>query len=159
MNRALVIAVTCITVGCASPGGLTGHTEAELKARMGPPSAEYPNPDGSRTLAYSMGRFWTETYMAEVAPNGDVRSVRSARNDDTFHRIVPGMRRDEVLRLIGPPGEAMHFPRLGHDSWEYQFIDTWGYKAFFYVNLDARGIVVSKLTRRLESRDSSGFSR
>jgi hypothetical protein len=53
----------------------------------------------------------------------------------------------------------MHFPRLGHDSWEYQFIDTWGYKAFFYVNLDANGIVVSKLTRRLESRDSSGFGR
>jgi hypothetical protein len=156
MQRALAIVSISLVAACATPATLTGRTEAELNAKMGPPSGQYPNSDGSRILAYSMGRLGTETYMADVSPAGQVIAVRGARNDDTFQRIVQGMHRDEVLRMIGPPGDTMRFPRQNQDSWEYYYQDTWGYPAYFYVNFDASGIVVSKVTRRIDGRDSGG---
>ena len=72
-------------------------------------------------------------------------------SDDDFQPIQAGMTRDEVLRRLGPPVDSMVFPRQREVSWEYRFMDTWGYRSLFYVNFDERGIVVSKLTRRLEN--------
>ena len=44
---------------------------------------------------------------------------------------------------------------LSHtDSWEYRYMDTWGYLAIFSVTFDRNGIVVSKFSRRLD-RDKS----
>ena len=150
MKLPYAITFLLAAAGCALPGSFTGRPEAELRAGMGAPEAEYANADGSRTLAYSTGRLGTQTFMAEVAPGGVVRSMRAALTDETFQGIQPGMRREEILRLIGPPRETMRFARLGQDSWEYYFVDTWGYRALFFVNFDAGGIVVSKFTRRLD---------
>ena len=145
-----VLVLAALACACTSPGSLVGGSEADLRAKMGAPRGEYANADGSRTLSYPTGPLGTETYMAEVAPGGQVRAVRNALNDETFNRINPGMTRDEVLRLIGPPRDSSKFARLDQDSWEYYFQDTWGYRALFFVNFDPRGIVVSKFTRRLD---------
>ena len=147
----MALVLPFLLAACAGPASLTGHPEAELRSRMGAPQAEYANADGSRTLAYPTGRLGTQTFMAEVTPGGEVRSVRSALTDETFQDIQVGMRRDQILRLIGPPRETMRFPRLGEDSWEYYFVDTWGYRALFFVNFDAAGMVVSKFTRRIDN--------
>ena len=154
MTRLALLAIPFLAAACAGPASLTGKSESELRASLGSPVAEYANADGSRTLAYPQGYFGTQTYMAEVAPDGAVRSVRQALGEDTFQRISPGMTRDEVLRLIGPPKETMEFPRQRELSFEYRFRDAWGYQAFFYVNFDPRGIVVSKLTRRIDPSSS-----
>jgi hypothetical protein len=149
--RAFLATVIVLAAGCAGPGSFVGRAEADLRAGMGPPLAEYRNPDGSRTLAYSYGQFSGQTYLADVDGTGSVRGVRQVLVEENFARLQPGMTRDEVLRLIGPPVDSMAFPRRAEISWEYRFIDTWGYRALFYVNLDERGIVVSKLTRRIEN--------
>ena len=153
--RALLIALIFLAAGCAGPESFVGRGEADLRVAMGPPLAEFRNPDGSRTLAYSYGQFSGQTYLAEVDGAGSVRGVRQVLVEENFARIQPGMTRDEVLRLIGPPVDFMAFPRRAEISWEYRFIDTWGYRALFYVNLDERGIVVSKLTRRIENDRST----
>ena len=151
MDRILpALVLAALGAACATPGSMVGGSEADLRAKMGTPGGEYANADGSRTLSYPTGPLGTETYMAEVAPGGQVRAVRSALNDETFQRVSPGMTRDDVLRLIGPPRDSMKFPRLDQDSWEYYFQDTWGYRALFFVNFDPKGIVVSKFTRRLD---------
>lgn len=156
----LFLAAALLAAGCASYDGHSLRpgvsTEAEVRGVMGPPAAEFPNPDGSRSLAYPRGPLGTQTYMADVGPDGRVLGVRAALNDDTFHQIRPGMTRDEVLRLIGPPGDVMSFARLEQVSWEYRFVDTWGYRAYFSVNFDANWVVVSKFTRRVE-RDRGRF--
>lgn len=77
--------------------------------------------------------------------------LRQPVTDDVILGINPGMTRDQVLRLIGPPLEVMQFPRKRETSWEYRFVDTWGYRSFLYVNFDPAGVVVSRLTRRIDS--------
>jgi outer membrane protein assembly factor BamE (lipoprotein component of BamABCDE complex) len=154
MTRLALLAIPMFAAACAGPASLAGKSESDLRASLGAPAAEYLNADGSRTLAYPQGSFGTQTYMAEVSPGGAVRGVRQALGEDTFQRINPGMTRDEVLRLIGPPHETMDFPRQRELSFEYRFRDAWGYPALFYVNFDPRGIVVSKFTRRIDPNPS-----
>lgn len=71
-------------------------------------------------------------------------------NDDLVARIQPGQNREDVMGLLGPPVETMPFPRLGHTAWDYRYVDTWGYPSIFSVTFDARGVVVSKISRRIE---------
>ena len=146
----LALLLALLACACTAPGSLVGGSEADLRAKMGAPKGEYSNADGSRTLAYPTGPLGTDTYMAEVAPGGQVRAVHNALKDETFQRINPGMTRDDVLRLIGPPRDSAKFAALNQVSWEYYFQDTWGYRALFFVNFDPNGIVVSKFTRRLD---------
>jgi hypothetical protein len=145
----LSLCVFCLAA-CAGPASLVGRPARELGA-LGQPIGEYANPDGSRTVAISPGVFTGLTYMADVDASGTVRAVRQAMAEENFQRIVPGMSREQVLRLIGPPLDSVDFTRQRETSWEYRFVDAWGYRAFFYVNFDPAGIVVSKLTRRIEN--------
>jgi len=46
----------------------------------------------------------------------------------------------------------MQFSLSGNTAWDYRFIDTWGYLAVFSVTFDPNGIVVSKISRRLQER-------
>jgi hypothetical protein len=117
---------------------------------MGAPALEIAQPDGSRTLAYPFGPLGTQTYMADIGPDGKVRSLRQVLSDDSFQAIAAGLTRDEVLRLLGPPGDTMAFPNLRQDSWEWRYVDDWGYPALFSVNFDRDGRVVSKFSRRIE---------
>lgn len=148
-----VIALLALA-GCASYDGYTlrpgAATEDEVRRVMGPPAMEFRNPDGSRALVYPRGPLGTQTFMADVGSDGVLKVVRPVLTDDVFRRIQPGMRREDVLRLIGPPGDTMEFPRMAQESWEYRFMDTWNYLAIFSVNFDRDGLVVSKFTRRIE---------
>lgn len=154
MTRSLIVLVGLLGAGCASYDGNTlkpgVSTEAEVRGVMGQPRAEFPALDGSRRLAYPHGPLGAQTFMAEVGPDGRVRSVRQVLNDETFHQVQAGMTRDEILQLIGPPGDTMAFSRLRQTSWEWRYVDTWGYRAIFSVNFGEGGVVVSKFTRRIE---------
>lgn len=139
---------------CASYDGFTLHpgaSEAEVRRVMGAPAMEFTLADGSRELVYPRGPLGVQTFMAIVAPDGTLRRIDKALAEDTFNRIQPGMTKDGVLRLIGPPGETMHFARTNTTAWDYRFIDQWGYPAIFSVILDdASEKVVSKFTQRIE---------
>ena len=63
------------------------------------------------------------------------------------------MTEQDILRMIGPPGKTMPFPLSNTHAWDYRYVDTWGYTAVFSVTFDARGVVLSKLTTRIEGRD------
>jgi hypothetical protein len=154
MKHATLAVLLFILGGCASYSGSNLQpgvsTQADAVRSMGPPAMEFANADGSRQLAYPRGPLGLETFMVDVDANGVVRDVRQVLTDGTFNRIQPGWTRDQVLRLIGPPGETMEFPRMDQVSWEWRFTDTWRYIALFSVNFDRNGIVVSKFTRRIE---------
>ena len=154
MLRHFLLALACTAAGCAAYDGRGLRpgvsTEAEVRSLMGPPAVEFTESDGSRRLIYPRGPLGTRTYVAEVGPDRNLRSVTQVLDDDTFYRIQPGQTRDDVLRLIGPPGDTMAFPLSGNYAWDYRYTDTWGYLAVFSVTFDRGGTVVSKITQRIE---------
>ncbi|MEO5692385.1 MAG: outer membrane protein assembly factor BamE [Usitatibacter sp.] len=153
LNRFTIVAGLFLS-GCTALDGRDLQPgisiEADVRNSLGTPAVVLANEDGSRSLAYPRGPLGTQTLMADVGSDGKVRGLRSVLHDDTFQQVRPGMTREQILRMVGPPGETMDFPRLKQVAWDYRFVDTWGYQAIFSVSFDENGIVVSKITRRLE---------
>jgi hypothetical protein len=143
-----------LLASCASYDGRGlrpgASTEGELRQVMGEPAMQFTDPDGSRVLAYPRGPLGTQTFMARVGRDGVLQAIHPVLNDDTFNAIQPGMTKDDVLRMIGPPRETMAFARLGHVAWDYKYTDAWGYPAIFSVTFDRDGRVVSKISQRIE---------
>jgi hypothetical protein len=152
---AYAAAVLSAAAGCASYDGRTlqaGASEAEVKGLMGAPALEVPGEAGGKRLVYPRGPLGTQTFMADMGPDGRLVSVRNVLNDDTFDRMRPGLTEKDVLARIGPPGRSMAFSLSHTHAWEYRYMDAWGYLAEFSVTFDAEGVMVSKLKRRIEGR-------
>jgi outer membrane protein assembly factor BamE (lipoprotein component of BamABCDE complex) len=160
MKPGIAFALCLLAAACAAYDGRSlqpGATEAQVRASMGEPALDLGAPDGSRRLVYPRGPLGTQTFMADVSRDGVLLGVHQALTDDTFNNIRPGLTRDDILRMIGPPGETMAFSRQGTIAWDYRYTDTWGYQAIFSVIFDRNTwIVVSKFTQRVE-RDRSKF--
>jgi hypothetical protein len=156
MTRSFVLLVL-LAAACASYDGRGLRpgvsSEDEVRRTMGPPALELSNPDGSRQLAYPRGPLGTETFMVRIGRDGLVQGMDQVLRDETFYRIVPGITKDDVLRLIGPPSEIMDFPRLQQVAWEYRYQDSWGYTAFLSVMIDRQGLVAGRTTRRIDRND------
>jgi hypothetical protein len=148
------LAAALLAAGCASYNGYGLKpgisTEAEVRQVMGPPAMEFPASEGHRRLAYPKGPLGTHTFMVDIGPDRTLRGVSQVLDDDTFYGIRPGLTKDDVLRLIGPPGETMAFPLSATTAWDYRYTDTWGYLSIFSVTFDRNGVVVSKISQRLE---------
>lgn len=147
-----------VLAGCASFSGLGLKpgvaTEPEVRAAMGRPALEFAREGGGHTLAYPRGPLGTQTYMADIGADGRLVAIRPVLDDEVFWRIQPGMTREDILHRLGPPGDHMAFALSGNDSWEWRYMDTWGYVAIFSVTFDRDGIVVGKFSRRID-RDKS----
>jgi len=117
---------------------------------MGPPAMEMRDPDGTRLLYYPRGPLGNQTYLAAIGPEGNLREISNVLNDGVFNAIRPGLTEEQVLRMIGPPREKDYFSNLQQTAWDYKFQDSWGYDSILSVMIDRQGIVVSKVTRRIE---------
>ena len=154
MRLGSIVATALVVAGCATYGGSSmfagGSTEAEVRATMGAPALTFDEGGGAKRLVYPRGPLGLETYMADIAPDGRVVSMRNVLKDDTFYGVHAGMTKDEILRLIGPPGDRMAYPLSHTHSWDYRYMDTWGYRAIFSVTFNEQDVVVSKFTQRIE---------
>ena len=155
MKIPALLAIPLVLSACAAYDGFTlrtGASESEVRAVMGTPAMEFTADDGMKRLVYPRGPLGTQTFMANVGRDGVLRELKPVLNDDTFNRIRPGLTEHDILHMIGPPGDTMHFARSDTTAWDYRYTDTWGYLAIFSVTFDNKGVVVSKITRRIESR-------
>ncbi|MEP7068332.1 MAG: hypothetical protein ABI789_03785 [Usitatibacter sp.] len=150
-------ALVAILLTCSACAAYDGYslragtsTESEVRGVMGAPALEFTGDDGSKRLVYPRGPLGTQTFMASVGRDGVLREVRPVLKDEVFYRIRPGLTEHDILEMIGPPGETMHFARSDTTAWDYRYVDTWGYLAVFSVTFDNKGFVVSKITRRIE---------
>jgi hypothetical protein len=157
MKTIAIIAGSLLASACASYDGYNlrpgTSSESQVRQVMGQPALERVDAQGIRHLVYPRGPLGPHTYVADVGPDGTLRAMRQVLSDDVFNAIRPGMQRDEVLSLIGPPGDTMHFQLSNQTAWDYRYRDNWGYPAIFSVSFDADGIVVSKFSRRIERPD------
>jgi outer membrane protein assembly factor BamE (lipoprotein component of BamABCDE complex) len=146
-----------LVTACASYGGSSlrpgSSTEAEVRATMGTPAAEFGNSDGTKKLFYPKGPMGTDTFLVRVGSDGVMRNIGNVLTDDTFESVKAGMTEQDILRMIGPPGQTTPFPVSNRHAWDYRYLDTWGNHAIFSVTFDANGVVLSKLKTRIEDRD------
>ena len=142
--------------GCASYDGRGlqpgAATEADIRQLMGPPAMEFDSPDRSRTLTYARGPLGEHTFMVRIRPDGKLGGIEQVLDEAHFALIVKDRTtRDEVRLLLGPPGSSMEFPGTRRVAWTYRFRDMWGIPADFSPVFDANGVVVDKVTIRVES--------
>jgi hypothetical protein len=154
MKVALVLSTALLLAACASYSGRGlqpgASTEADVRGVMGAPALVFDNRDGSRGLVYPRGPMGNETFIARVAPGGTLQSIDQVLNDGNFDSLEMGLTEEEVLRRLGPPRDTMSYPLSRTHSWDWKYMDLWGYPSIFSVTFDAQGRAVSKFKQRIE---------
>jgi len=143
----LILSFAASLGGCAVSPVTGGMDEVQVQARMGKPETVLKNPDVSETWEYPGGPLGRQTYMVTVGADHAVKEVRQVLSDEYFSKVVPGMSREDVRRLLGKPGEIAAYPARDEEvwSWRYQQQNA----MFFHVLFDRSSGTVRK-TERLQ---------
>jgi len=145
LRAAALLALSLAAAGCANFSAISpGDPAPTVEARVGPPGAVWKNADGSEVWEYPQGSYAVQTFMVAFGSDHAVREVRQVLNETYFSRILPGMSREDVRRLIGKPREIWYFPARDEETWTWRYYDV-TYR-FFNVLFDrSEGTVRSTL--------------
>lgn len=120
----LLGAVAVLALGaCATlqpPQATPGQTEAAVLAQLGQPTSRYTLPAGAQRLEYATGPYGRTTVMVDLGSDGRVIASQQVLTEANFAKVREGMRRDEVLVLLGRPADkAGEFMNRQTWSWRY----------------------------------------
>jgi hypothetical protein len=153
-----ILAGVAFLSGCASFDGRGLQpgvaSEADVRQVMGAPAAVWPEADGGSLLSYPRGPMGLQTYMVRVNANGRLAAIEQALDMTHFNRVRRGMSKENVSRLIGPPGFVKTFQTPNLIFWEYRYRDVWEYVSIFSVIFGADGTVDSTMTLREDRIDT-----
>lgn len=117
-------------------------TESEVVHIMGDPDKVWLNSDNTHTLVYPLGPQGIHTWMVTVNATGGVTQIEQVLTDEQFAKIVPGLDKDAVLRLIGRPRRIQTFPMSQEEVWDWRYRHV-NEERFFNVHFNANtGVVV-----------------
>lgn len=99
-------------------------TEADVRDRFGAPENVWEEPGGARTFEYNRQPAGQVNYMITIGPDGRMIALRQVLTPETFARVVPGMRMDEVRRLLGKPAKATPY-ELKKETWvDWRYLEA-----------------------------------
>ncbi len=130
--RVVLAAAVALLGACANlqpPQVSLGQSEADVLARLGPPTGRYSLPAGAQRLEYATGPYGRTTLMVDLGADGRVRASEQALTEANFAKVRDGMPRGDVLRLLGRPAEK---------AGEYMNRQTWSWRYPTYECLWAR---------------------
>lgn len=130
------------------PGVSTGY---EVRDRMGPPTMEWKESDGSLVWEYPQTPNGTQNYMVVIGPDNVLREIRQVLTEENFARVQPGMREQEIRRLLGKPANITPFPLKKEVVWDWRIGMESNSQLFFNVHFDDTGRVVRTSTSRTGS--------
>ncbi len=125
------------------PGLSTGY---EVRDRMGAPSMEWQEKDGSRVWEYARTPQGTVNYMVIIGPDNVLREIRQMLTPENFARIQPGMSQDEIRRLLGKPAQIVPYPLKKEVVWDWKTQSENNRETFFNVHFDESGKVTRTST-------------
>ena len=143
MVKYLLVFAVLLVAGWASYDGRglrPGESRAEdVLAIMGPPAMSWQDADGSRQLAYPRGPAGFHTFMVRLAADGRLVSIENVLDLSHLAAVKPGLSKEGVLRLLGPPDEAMtvYYPARDELAWDWRFKDGFGEPMRMIVLFDA----------------------
>lgn len=150
MKLALILGSVLLSACAAYSGsGLQPGTStlAEVVRAMGEPAMRWQDSDGSVQLSYPRGAA-PQSFMVRIGPDGKLQSIRNVLVPEVTAKIIAGMSKDDVLRLIGPPiaNRTTYFKARDELAWDWRYEERLGELAYFSVLFDAtRGTVRSTL--------------
>ncbi|TMH74726.1 MAG: hypothetical protein E6H51_08990 [Betaproteobacteria bacterium] len=148
LHRAALIALALLAAGCANFYAISpGDSAQDVEARVGAPGTVWENADGSEAWEYPMGPSGVQTFMIDIGPDRAVRAVRQVLREEYFSKVVAGMPREDVRRLLGRPKEVWYFPARDEETWTWRYLEV-NYR-FFNVLFDRTSGTV-RTTLRLD---------
>jgi hypothetical protein len=96
-------------------------TEADVKTRFGEPAAVYNEPDGGRTFEYPRQPEGQTNYMITIGTDGKMSALRQVLRPDMFAKVVAGMDKAEVRRLIGRPATTQIYELKREEVWDWRY--------------------------------------
>ena len=123
-------------------------TAQEVRERLGPPVAEWPNTDGSVTWEYPRGPEGTRCWMLTLNQAGVLQKIEQALTEENFARIEKGWSAAQVRRLLGKPASEVKFPLKPEVVWDWRIDPSiTGNRAFFHVHFSLDGFVTGTSRR------------
>ncbi|MDO9133155.1 hypothetical protein [Hydrogenophaga sp.] len=106
--------------GYGPPKDLTGLMADQVVAAMGPPDAQRVVEGGTR-LEFPRGPAGRHTWFVYLDASGRATRAEQVLTEENFIRINPGMSQDDVLLLLGRPGEVQGLARSRGTVWSYRY--------------------------------------
>ena len=132
-------------------------TEADVRARFGEPAAVYTEADGARTFDYPRQPAGQVNYMVTIGTDGKMSALRQVLKPANFAKVVPGLHKAAVRRLLGQPAQVQSYALKQEEVWDWRFADGQQNKVFS-TTFDRNGKVMSSATT-LDPRDTGQVGR
>jgi len=147
-RTATLLAAAIFASGCADFSAISpGDSARIVEDRVGAPGTVWKNPDGTELWQYPSGYYGVQAFMITVGPDQKVRDVRQVLSEEYFSKVLPGMSREEVHRLLGSPREIWYFPPRDEETWTWRYHDI-NYRLFSVLFDRTQGTV--RTTLRLD---------
>lgn len=128
MRRISLLAVVLAIAGCATaiPGPesiSSGDAQAQVRSRLGPPTAERKLVADATAWYYATGPSSFYTWRVLFDRAGTVTEYAQVLTAANFAKFAQGASRDALLDLVGPPMQRMSFARSATEAWTYRWMD------------------------------------
>ena len=121
-------------------------TEADVRARFGEPAAVYTEDSGARTFEYPRQPEGQVNYMITIGTDGKMSALRQVLKEASFVKVVPGMDKAQLRRLLGRPAKTQLYELKQQEVWDWYFRQENNDNRVFSVTLDKNGLVLSTAT-------------
>ena len=147
-RAAALLALAVLPAACANFSALSpGDSAQDVEARVGAPGTVWKNADGSEVWEYPLGPTGVQTFMIDIGTDRAVQAVHQVLREETFSKVVAGMSRDEVRRLLGKPRDIGFSALSDEEIWSWRYRE-WGVRNMeLYVQFDRSTGVLKKVTR------------
>jgi hypothetical protein len=147
MKATALIAACSASLALAGCAGMVqmpspGEPLPAVTARMGQPTAIYPEPGGGQELEYASGPMGQFTWMAHFGPDGRLALFEQVLTGEKFATIqIDHANKADVLRTIGHPAEISHVASHDYEVWSYRYKEAGVWNSMMHVHFDQAGIV------------------
>jgi SmpA / OmlA family len=117
-------------------------TEAEVRTQFGEPESIFKDTDGGKTLEYTRQPEGTTNYFIGIGPDGKMTSLRQVLTPANFAKVLPGMDKSQVRRMLGKPAKVQTYKLKDQDVWDYRYVEA-SEKREFSITFDNQRKVIS----------------